>query len=125
MTRWILVVEDEPPLGEMICDNLNSEGYGTELIRDGEQALERLLKGGFDLVLLDIMLPGRDGFEVLAEMRKRDDTTPVLVLSARSTDDDRITIHRPGGLSIDRWAGGSWTASRTRTRRRTGTSPPH
>ena len=90
MTRWILVVEDEPALGEMICDNLNSEGYDTELVQDGELALERLRKGGFDLVLLDIMLPGRDGFGVLAEMRKREDTTPVLVLSARSTDDDRI-----------------------------------
>ena len=90
MTRWILVVEDEAPLGEMVCDNLNSEGYGAELVQNGERALGRLQKGGYDLVILDIMLPGRNGFEVLAEMRKRGDATPVLVLSARSTDDDRI-----------------------------------
>lgn len=90
MTRWILVVEDTAPLGEMICDNLNSEGYGTELCRDGKQAITRLQKGGFDLVILDIMLPGCDGFEVLAQLRKQRDSTPVMVLSARSGDDDRI-----------------------------------
>jgi len=90
VTRWILVVEDTAPLGEMICDNLHSEGYGTELCQDGMQALARLEQGNFDLVILDIMLPGCDGFEVLTELRKRRDTTPVMVLSARSSDDDRV-----------------------------------
>src|SRR5262249_31708102 len=87
---WLLVVEDEAALGEMICDNLHFEGWGTELVGDGNRALERLAKGGIDLVILDVMLPGCDGFEVLRQMRGRGDTTPVLVLSARSGDRDRV-----------------------------------
>ncbi len=90
MTRWCLVVEDELALGEMICDNLSLESYGTELARSGSDALERLGKGGIDLVILDITLPGIDGFTVLEEMRNRGDHTPVLILSARSSDADRI-----------------------------------
>lgn len=90
MTRWCLVVEDESPLGEMICDNLNIEGYGVELARDGVAASKRIERGGFDLILLDIMLPGCSGFDVLERMRKRGDKTPVLILSARNSDDDRI-----------------------------------
>ena len=90
MTRWCLVVEDELALGEMICDNLSLESYGTELARSGADALERLGKGGIDLVILDITLPGIDGFTVLEEMRNRGDHTPVLILSARSSDADRI-----------------------------------
>jgi len=90
MTRWCLVVEDESPLGEMICDNLAAEGFGTELVKDGEAAEQRIEKGGLDLILLDIMLPKKDGFTVLRHMRGRGDRTPVLVLSARSADGDRI-----------------------------------
>lgn len=90
MTRWCLVVEDEPTLGQMICDNLAFEEYGVELVRDGNEAAARIARGGIDLVILDVMLPGKDGFEVLAEMRARGDSTPVLVLSARGEDADRI-----------------------------------
>jgi two-component system alkaline phosphatase synthesis response regulator PhoP len=90
MTRWCLVVEDESPLGEMICDNLAADGFGTELVKDGRSATDRIEKGGLDLILLDIMLPKQDGFAVLRQMRARGDRTPVLILSARSADDDRI-----------------------------------
>ncbi len=90
MTRYCLVVEDEDALGEMIADNLGLEGYGVERMQDGAQALERLRRGGIDLVILDVMLPGLDGFEILRAMRASGDTTPVLILSARSSDKDRI-----------------------------------
>ncbi|MHC5062346.1 MAG: response regulator transcription factor [Planctomycetota bacterium] len=90
MSRWCLVVEDESPLGELICDNLAVEGYGTELVRDGQRALDRIQKGGIDLVILDIMLPSMDGFAVLQRMREAGDSTPVLILSARNSDQDRI-----------------------------------
>ncbi len=90
MTRWALVVEDESPLGEMICDNLVAEGWRAELCKDGDLAVQRLEKGGIDVVVLDIMLPGRNGFEVLRTIRERGDDTPVLILSARSADQDRI-----------------------------------
>jgi DNA-binding response OmpR family regulator len=90
MSRWILVVEDEGPLGEMICDNLTLESYHAEHVRNGNDALQRLERGDIDLVVLDLMLPGVDGFEVLKQLRARGDDTPVLILSARSADRDRI-----------------------------------
>lgn len=90
MTRWILVAEDEPALGEMLVDNLQLESYHAELVRTGPDVLTRMEKGGIDLVLLDVMLPGCDGFTVLHRLRQRGDATPVLILSARSADQDRI-----------------------------------
>jgi DNA-binding response OmpR family regulator len=90
MTRSCLVVEDEPMLGEMVCDNLRLDGHNAELARTGRAALERLERGGIDLVILDLMLPEIDGFAVLRQLRSRGDATPVLILSARSADADRI-----------------------------------
>ena len=90
MSRWILVAEDEGPLGEMLCDTLATESYHAELARTGPDALARMQRGGIDLLLLDVMLPGCDGFEVLRRLRARGDQTPVLILSARSADVDRI-----------------------------------
>jgi DNA-binding response OmpR family regulator len=90
MSRWILVAEDERALGEMLCDNLTLESYHAEHVLSGPAALERMARGGIDLLILDVMLPGCDGFEVLRQLRARGDGTPVLVLSARSADRDRI-----------------------------------
>ena len=90
MSRWILVAEDEGPLGEMLCDNLALESYHAELVRTGPEALARMARGGIDLLVLDVMLPGCDGFEVLRQLRARGDDTPVLILSARAADRDRI-----------------------------------
>ncbi|MCK5941333.1 MAG: response regulator transcription factor [Planctomycetes bacterium] len=90
MSRWILVAEDERQLGEMLCDNLSQESYHAEHVLTGPRALERMQKGGIDLLILDVMLPGKDGFAVLQELRARGDRTPVLILSARADDQDRI-----------------------------------
>jgi len=90
MSRWILVAEDEHALGEMLCDNLALESHHAEHVTTGPAALARMAKGGIDLLILDIMLPGCDGFTVLRRLRERGDMTPVLVLSARSSDADRI-----------------------------------
>jgi DNA-binding response OmpR family regulator len=90
MSRWILVAEDEGPLGEMVCENLKAESHHAELVRTGPEALLRMQKGGIDLLVLDVMLPGCDGFAVLEQLRNRGDNTPVLILSARSADRDRI-----------------------------------
>ncbi len=90
MSRWILVAEDERTLGEMLCDNLTLESYHAEHVFTGPRALDRMAKGGIDLLILDVMLPGLDGFEVLKQLRARGDQTPVLILSARSADQDRI-----------------------------------
>jgi two-component system alkaline phosphatase synthesis response regulator PhoP len=85
-----LVAEDERTLGEMLCDNLSLESYHAEHVLTGPKALERMAQGGIDLLILDIMLPGLDGFGVLKALRERGDTTPVLILSARAADQDRI-----------------------------------
>ena len=90
MNRWILVAEDERQLGEMLCDNLALESYQAEHVLTGTAALERMARGGIDLLILDVMLPQKDGFEVLQVLRSRGDETPVLILSARADEQDRI-----------------------------------
>jgi len=96
VSRGILVVEDERALGEMVRDNLERAGHRAELVADGDQALSRLTRGGVALVVLDLMLPGITGLQVLAQMRQRGDDTPVLVLSALSQDQDRIAALERG-----------------------------
>jgi len=89
MSETILVVEDEPSLQETLLYNLKKEGYIVEAIGDGREALElaRTLKP--DLLVLDLMLPGLDGFEVTRILRK-EMTTPILMLTARDDEIDRV-----------------------------------
>jgi two-component system, OmpR family, alkaline phosphatase synthesis response regulator PhoP len=88
--RRILLVEDEPSLVLTVSDRLLSEGYQVETAGDGETALARALAEPFDLIILDVMLPGRDGFEVCRELRSRGGQVPVLMLTARSQVIDRV-----------------------------------
>ncbi|HEX9942287.1 MAG TPA: response regulator transcription factor [Thermoanaerobaculia bacterium] len=88
--RRILLVEDEPSIVLTLTDRLASEGYQVETAGDGGEALARALAGSFDLILLDVMLPGRDGFEVCRELRARGVQVPVLMLTARSQVVDRV-----------------------------------
>jgi len=86
----VLVVEDEAHLAEGLRFNLEAEGYVAEILGDGESAVERLLGAGqtFDAVILDLMLPGKDGFAVLSELRAARNYVPVLVLTARGHSED-------------------------------------
>jgi DNA-binding response OmpR family regulator len=86
----ILVVEDDPTIAEVLCRYLAHDGHEVEHVSDGPTALNRALTGGPDLVLLDVMLPGMDGFEVCRRMR-RSVTTPVVLLTALGTESDRVT----------------------------------
>ena len=86
----ILIVEDEAHIADGLKFNLEAEGYETEMAPDGEAALAILAGGGFDAVVLDIMLPGIDGFEVARQMRGRDDFTPILMLTARGQGEDML-----------------------------------
>jgi len=88
--RRVLLVEDEPSLVLTVSDRLLSEGYQVETTGDGNTALSRALAEPFDLVILDVMLPGRDGFEVCRELRSRGGQVPVLMLTARSQVIDRV-----------------------------------
>jgi two-component system, OmpR family, alkaline phosphatase synthesis response regulator PhoP len=86
----ILVIEDEPLIGHLVADNLRQEGYEAELVPDGGQGLDRCREGDFDLLVLDLMLPTLPGFEVLKRIREQDKQLPILILSARTHERDRI-----------------------------------
>ncbi|HEY7214709.1 MAG TPA: response regulator transcription factor [Thermoanaerobaculia bacterium] len=88
--RRVLLVEDEPSLVLTLGDRLLSEGYEVETARDGDAGLSRALAGSFDIILLDVMLPGRDGFEVCRELRARGVEVPILMLTARGQVVDRV-----------------------------------
>ena len=86
----VLVVEDEAHLAQGLRFNLEAEGYAAEVVGDGETATDRLLekKEKFDAVVLDIMLPGKDGFSVVSELRAARNYVPVLMLTARGRPED-------------------------------------
>ncbi len=84
----VLIVEDEQHLAQGLRFNLEAEGHEPQLVADGEAALEKIQNSNFDAVVLDVMLPGIDGFEVAKQMRERDDYTPVLMLTARGRPED-------------------------------------
>ncbi len=86
----ILIVEDEPHLAEGLRFNLEAEGHAVQLTESGEDALNRLLqqKQGFDAVVLDVMLPGKDGFTVARELREAEHFVPLLMLTARGRPED-------------------------------------
>jgi DNA-binding response OmpR family regulator len=86
----ILVVEDETKVARALREGLERENYEVEVAATGEEGFFRVNAEEFDLVLLDLMLPGRDGLEVLSTLRKRGLDTPVLILTARDAIDDRV-----------------------------------
>ena len=90
MSARILIVEDDPGLRMTLLDRLKSEGYDVEAVADGEQGLERAAERRHDLILLDVMLPGRGGFEVCQELRRRRVATPILMLTARGQLLDKV-----------------------------------
>ena len=86
----ILVVEDEKKINDIIVKTLKQEKYGVDSCFDGEEALDYIFSVEYDIILLDIMLPKRDGFEVLKSIRKKGIKTPVLFLTARDEIEDRV-----------------------------------
>jgi DNA-binding response OmpR family regulator len=86
----ILVVEDEPRLAQVVAKGLREHSYAVDIVGDGDAALYQTSIYDYDLILLDVLLPGPDGFEVCRELRARGDATPVLMLTARAMVDDRI-----------------------------------
>jgi DNA-binding response OmpR family regulator len=134
----VLVVEDEAHLAQGLRFNLEAEGYAAEVVGDGEAATDRLLekKEGFDAVVLDIMLPGKDGFSVVSELRAARNYVPVLMLTARGRPEDVLKgfasgaddyLAKPFDLSIllarlqgllrrSRWMRGEQAAEPTETR---------
>ena len=86
----LLYAEDERPLSEAVVDILTYHKYIVDAVYDGEDAYEYALSGDYDGIILDIMMPKKDGIEVLAALRKNGCRTPILLLSARTQIEDRI-----------------------------------
>jgi two-component system alkaline phosphatase synthesis response regulator PhoP len=86
----ILVVEDEPGIALGLQDDLQIEGYEVELIADGMEASRKARKEAFDLILLDVMLPGKDGFDVCRELRRAGLKTPIIMLTAKAQEAEKI-----------------------------------
>lgn len=86
----ILLVEDEPDAARMLAKGLREEAYAIDLAADGEQALEQVYLNNYDLIILDVMLPGRNGFDVCRELRATGSAVPILMLTARDAIEDRV-----------------------------------
>ncbi|MDC7690678.1 heavy metal response regulator transcription factor [Vogesella indigofera] len=86
----ILIVEDEIKTGEYLRQGLREAGFTVDLAHDGQEGLHLALEGGHDLLILDVMLPGMDGWQVLTRLRLRHKTMPVLFLTARDQVEDRV-----------------------------------
>jgi DNA-binding response OmpR family regulator len=86
----VLLAEDDLSLGYVIKDNLEQEGYQVVLCPDGEEALHYFQKEEFDVCLLDVMMPNRDGFSVAKKIRQKSDIIPILFITAKSMEEDRL-----------------------------------
>jgi two-component system response regulator RegX3 len=86
----ILVVEDEAAIRDGLADVLVYHGYRVDAVADGKEGLHKALSGQYDLLLLDVMLPGRDGFSICDEVRKVDRDQPIIMLTAKTSDEDIV-----------------------------------
>ena len=88
--RTVLVVEDEKSIVDILRFNLEKEGYAVLTAYDGESGLEQAVNGGADLILLDVMLPKMNGFDVCRRLRERGSSVPVIILTAREEEADKV-----------------------------------
>lgn len=87
----LLLVEDETNLVLTLTDLLTSEGFQVESVQDGQDALDRAQAGNYDLIILDVMLPRKDGFEICRTLRRRAIDTPIIMLTARNQVEDKVS----------------------------------
>jgi two-component system, OmpR family, response regulator len=92
----LLLVEDDPNLGNLLADYLRAKGYETELRTDGMQGWQAFQKGKFDLLILDVMMPLKDGFTLARDIRKKDAEVPIIFLTAKSMKQDTIQGFQSG-----------------------------
>jgi two-component system, OmpR family, alkaline phosphatase synthesis response regulator PhoP len=90
MSQKILVIEDEPTLSRLLSYNLAQEGYETDVVGDGAEGYQAAVRNTYDLIILDIMLPGMNGFEVLSKLRQKGSRTPVIILTARNAEEEVV-----------------------------------
>jgi DNA-binding response OmpR family regulator len=92
----ILIVEDEARIASFVAKGLTAEGHRTTVVRDGDTGLDEAMSGGYDLAILDIGLPGKDGYAVLDELRSQGSRMPVIVLTARDSVTDTVSALEGG-----------------------------
>jgi two-component system alkaline phosphatase synthesis response regulator PhoP len=90
MNESILIVEDEQDLRMTLTDRLESEGFNVQFAKDGKEGLEKATSGAFDLIILDVMLPGKNGFDICRDVRQAGLITPILMLTARGQTVDKV-----------------------------------
>ncbi|HTO17430.1 MAG TPA: response regulator transcription factor [Edaphocola sp.] len=93
----ILLVEDDQSLGFLVKDNLEEHGYEVILCEDGESGWQQFMRNNVDVCLLDVMLPRRDGMSLATEIRKKNDKVPILFLTAKNLDEDKVAGFKAGG----------------------------
>src|SRR5438270_5575732 len=94
----VLLVEDEPGIVDFVRRGLEAEGFAVVAATDGEEGERLALRGGYDAILLDLMLPGRGGLEILASVRRATPNVPVIVPSPRAPTDDRVPRLQAGAV---------------------------
>lgn len=93
----VLIIEDEPKITKLLVKGFTEAGFNAEATSDGQEALDLALTENYDLLIVDVMLPKRDGFSVVEELRKKERDMPVLFLSAKRSTEDRIEGLQRGG----------------------------
>jgi len=88
--RRILLVEDDPDIADLLELHLGDQGHDVDVVDDGDEGLERALNEAYDLILLDIMLPGTDGFDICRRLRQEEIPTPILMVTAKSEEVDKV-----------------------------------
>ncbi|PPD34292.1 MAG: DNA-binding response regulator [Methylomonas sp.] len=89
-TKHLLLVEDDPDIAKILADNLREEGYRVDVIADGDAALAAIAANHYDILLLDVMLPGVDGLEICRRVRAGQVYTPIIIVSSKSSDVQRV-----------------------------------
>ena len=96
----ILIAEDDSFLGKIIKNHLKNDGYNVHIAENGEEAIEMIKKNEYSLILLDLIMPIKDGFEVLKEMQTLEKSTPVIVFSNLSQEEDKEEAKRLGATDF-------------------------
>jgi two-component system OmpR family response regulator len=89
-TKHLLLVEDDPDIAKILADNLREEGYRVDVIADGDAALAAIAANHYDMLVLDVMLPGVDGLEICRRVRAGQVYTPIIIVSSKSSDVQRV-----------------------------------
>ncbi len=90
MSKNILIIEDEPTLARLLSYNLKQVGYDIQVKDHGNEGFQEAMANTYDLIILDVMLPGMNGFEILAKLRQQENATPVIFLTARNAEEEVV-----------------------------------